>query len=252
MYFEREELHRLLVIIMVISMGASALPAQFNPEGDVERSDGSDLDPTSSGSTGDHASSPGRSADGALVPGSRGPAKDDWPQFKRDSTGSGNSDALVPNYGGVLWETGLDEPVLGSPVISDGTIYIVDEGGTLYAISTDDGGIQWQKTLGFQAASTPAVYGDDIFVTVEAAPNSTLFCLDKSDGTENWRFLADHDVHIVVAIPVDGDRHDHAEVGMQDIILFLLLQKTALGVARFCSCTNVLKVSKLVDKFTTQ
>lgn len=90
------------------------------------------------------------------------------------STGSQNWQDLQP-----------DGPVVASPLISGGQIFIATESGSFFALDPD-GKIVWEKTLGGKIYTTPVLAGDLILVAPYQA-DSTLVAFD-AEGKQAWAF----------------------------------------------------------------
>ncbi|MEO5710749.1 MAG: PQQ-binding-like beta-propeller repeat protein [Nocardioidaceae bacterium] len=73
-----------------------------------------------------------------------------WPQALHDARHSGSSTVTGPRRGVVAWHRHLsDGAVPGGPVLGrDGTIYVVDSGGTLHAVRPEDGKDRWSVDTG--------------------------------------------------------------------------------------------------------
>jgi outer membrane protein assembly factor BamB len=69
-----------------------------------------------------------------------------WEKFRHDTSNSGGGNGLVADNNGIIkWQTQIDQtPISSSPAIDiNGTIYIATEGGTLAALNSTNGSINW-------------------------------------------------------------------------------------------------------------
>ncbi len=114
----------------------------------------------------------------AVYSSSPGPAKSAWPMYQRDARHTGNT-----AYKWVVITGFTGSWVRSSPALRpDGTIYVGDMNGRLYAISPE-GTIKWSYNT-LSAYTSPAVSaGAGYFVYVGSGDK--LFCLD-SGGNPTW------------------------------------------------------------------
>jgi len=77
-------------------------------------------------------------------------------------------------------------PFESTPVVSDGTLYIAGRDRNLYAISTDDGKVQFTVRLGIfgDSSSTVAVVGDRVIV---ATARGEILGVSRGRGRVVWR-----------------------------------------------------------------
>jgi outer membrane protein assembly factor BamB len=76
------------------------------------------------------------------------------------------------------------------PVLSENRIFQLTDDGVLSAIDKYDGKLLWSRSLGALSASSPAVGGDTVYVTVLARTPSSeegrVVALDVTDGAIRW------------------------------------------------------------------
>ncbi|MEQ8187300.1 MAG: PQQ-binding-like beta-propeller repeat protein [Candidatus Eremiobacterota bacterium] len=90
------------------------------------------------------------------------------------------------------WTLNLKNRITSSPVVSDGSVYIVDEGGTLYAVSQKKGKPVWKFNSGSENRATPFAGGRMIYV---ASGNGFIYGVDISKGTKVWDFKAESKIN---------------------------------------------------------
>jgi outer membrane protein assembly factor BamB len=71
-----------------------------------------------------------------------------------------------------------------SPAYASGRIFGVVENGFIYALQASDLSTAWSKNIGYSRYSSPAVADGRVYVASET--NKTLYCLNQSDGSQNW------------------------------------------------------------------
>jgi outer membrane protein assembly factor BamB len=72
-------------------------------------------------------------------------------------------------------------PIVASPAVSGGHVYVVTETGKLYGLRTDDLDLKWEATLGFSGPflSSPAVARGHVYV---GSQQDGLLCIGKPGG----------------------------------------------------------------------
>ncbi|GAA0282011.1 outer membrane protein assembly factor BamB family protein [Halobacterium noricense] len=98
------------------------------------------------------------------------------------------------------WHLSLGK-IVGSASVQDGTVWVADNRGTVYAIDAHSGETVWSRSLdGVEKIhSGLAVDGDD--VVVPAGMGSTSFVLDAATGVTRWK----KNTGIVTGRPLIGD-----------------------------------------------
>jgi eukaryotic-like serine/threonine-protein kinase len=86
---------------------------------------------------------------------------------------------------GVKWAFKTGGPVISSPVLADGTLYIGSDDQNLYAIDLVSGAEKWKFATGGPIRSTPAVVDGLVFF---ASYDGTFYALEAVDGKVAWKF----------------------------------------------------------------
>lgn len=105
---------------------------------------------------------------------------------------SGELSALRYENGRVVWQDQLSRTSIstsvasisdidGSPVIENGRVYAIGQGGRMVAMDLVSGQRIWELTIG--GIETPALGGDWLFVVTDEAK---LFCINKNTGKVRW------------------------------------------------------------------
>jgi outer membrane protein assembly factor BamB/predicted phosphodiesterase len=94
--------------------------------------------------------------------------------------------ALDANTGSLKWNIATSGPVLGAAAIDNGTAYIGASDSTMRAIDVKSGQIKWTyRGVRGYIETKPLVTSDSI---IFGAWDNTLYCLNKNDGKEMWRW----------------------------------------------------------------
>ncbi len=105
----------------------------------------------------------------------------------RSGVYQGNGPARL---GGVKWAFNTGGPIVGSPAIADGVIYIASFSGYLFAIDQETGTEKWKFKSQMPIASSPAIADGTLYFTSSAG---SLAALDIATGQPKWVFAADHE-----------------------------------------------------------
>jgi len=111
----------------------------------------------------------------------------EWPQFLHDPTHSGYSgqgSAALVLRGRRAWVRPVVGPVIASPVVAGGVVYIGGTDGYLHALDARDGRELWRFGVGAELVNTtPAVHGDLVYT---GASGGAFFALDRRTGRPRW------------------------------------------------------------------
>ena len=110
----------------------------------------------------------------------------DWPTYRGNLRRSGHNKQAVPANLASKWETKLGGK-LTSPVIANGTVYVVkiDE-HTVYAIDEETGKQKWTFTAGGRVDSPPTI---NLGMVVFGSADGWIYNV-RDDGKLIWRFRA--------------------------------------------------------------
>src|SRR5262245_51796868 len=86
-------------------------------------------------------------------------------------------------FGGVKWTFKSSGPIVASPVVADGVVYIASLGGHLHAIDEETGVEKWNFKSRMPIASTPAIANGTVYFVSSAG---SLAALDASNGQPKW------------------------------------------------------------------
>jgi len=108
-------------------------------------------------------------------------------------------------------EDQYDGGVSGAATIApDGTIYLADGGGYLYAISPE-GGMRWKYTTERSTASSPALTVEGTIITIDY--DNIVYAINPN-GTLKWQRQIDTDISYDMALDIDGTVYVGSENGI--------------------------------------
>ena len=144
-----------------------------------------------------------------------------WPMFHRSPTHIGATELdMVPPLKQV-WSFSTKGPIMGSPVVAEGTVYAGSRDGNLYALEAKRGTEQWHLRTGDRIESTPAVEGHRVFI---GSHDGKVYCADTDNGRRVWQrdlrspirssvtlaegrlFVGDRAGHVTVLSPETGEQ----------------------------------------------
>lgn len=89
---------------------------------------------------------------------------------------------------GIKWTFKTGGPIVSSPVIADGVVYITSFDHQLYAIDQETGKEKWKFGSRMPIASTPAVSGGTVYFV---SSSGALAALDAATGKPKWVFATE-------------------------------------------------------------
>jgi len=90
--------------------------------------------------------------------------------------------------GGVKWAFKTGGPIVGSPAIAGGVVYIGSLDGFLYAVDQETGKEKWKFGTHRQVVSTPAVADGVVYLR---GFDAVLYALDAATGAVKWSFTTE-------------------------------------------------------------
>jgi outer membrane protein assembly factor BamB len=91
---------------------------------------------------------------------------------------------------GVKWSFKAAGPIVTSPAIADGVVYIGSMSGHLYAIDPQTGKEKWNFKSRMPIASSPAVADGTVYFVSSAG---SLAAIDAADGQPRWVFAIEYE-----------------------------------------------------------
>ena len=90
--------------------------------------------------------------------------------------------------GGVKWSFATGGPIVTSPAVVDGVVYIASLDGHMYALDQETGKEKWKFKSRLPIASSPAIAGDTLYFVSSAG---SLAALDIATGKPKWVFAVE-------------------------------------------------------------
>ena len=111
--------------------------------------------------------------------------------FHGDVTRSGHFAGTGPDkFNGIQWTFKGAGPIVASPAIADGVIYIGDYGGQFHAIDQASGVEKWSFKSRMPIASTAAVAAGAVYFV---SSGGALVALDTATGKTKWVFPTEYE-----------------------------------------------------------
>ncbi|GAB3314019.1 PQQ-binding-like beta-propeller repeat protein [Haloplanus salinarum] len=145
-----------------------------------------------------------------------GQSAEAWPRFGYENANTRHAPANTAPMRSVgeRWRFATGAPVVSSPAVVDGTVYVGRGNSNLYALDADSGEERWRFETGDAVNSPPAVVDGTVYV---GSDDANLYALDADSGEERWRFETGDGVFSSPAV-VDGTVY----VGSDDANLYAL------------------------------
>src|SRR6185369_8246111 len=93
-------------------------------------------------------------------------------------------------FTGVKWTFKAAGPIVTSPAIADGVVYIASLSGHMYAIDQETGKEKWNFKSRMPIASSPAIAGDTLYFVSSAG---SLAALDLKTGQPKWVYATEYE-----------------------------------------------------------
>ncbi len=84
----------------------------------------------------------------------------------------------------VLWSFQTQGAIWGTPFISEDTVYIGSDDGSLYAVHASSGNLKWKFTTQGLVRSRPAIAGGLLYFTSD---DGYLYALETGNGRQAWQ-----------------------------------------------------------------
>src|SRR2546428_8207903 len=109
-----------------------------------------------------------------------------WPMFRGNEQGTGTlATRGVPVFHRIKWQFKAGKKITGSAAVGPDAVYFGDWGGTVYALSREDGKLLWTAELGRLLTSTPALVDGILYV---GGADAKIYTFESQTGKRLWEF----------------------------------------------------------------
>jgi outer membrane protein assembly factor BamB len=107
-----------------------------------------------------------------------------WPMFHHDQNHSGYTTSNGPVTNSTLWTFTADDPLLSSPIVANGKVFIGSNSGRMYCLNAITGEKIWDYKTGSSTGSAAISNGNIYFGSYD----DYVHCLNADLGTKIWEF----------------------------------------------------------------
>jgi outer membrane protein assembly factor BamB len=125
---------------------------------------------------------------GALAAAPAAAADGEWPIFRGDPGLTGIARCELPASAGdlgVLWSYDTKKPVVSSPVVADGRVFIGSDDHCVHAIDLESGEGLWRFATEDMVEAPPLVREGRVIC---GSSDTRVYAIDAESGAELWRF----------------------------------------------------------------
>lgn len=107
-----------------------------------------------------------------------------WPMFHRSPSHIGSTEVDLPPPLKAVWSYTTKGPIMGSPVVGNGSVFVGSRDGHLYALDAKRGVEQWRLRTGDRIESTPALHQNSVFV---GSHDGRVYAAAADSGRRLWQ-----------------------------------------------------------------
>lgn len=126
-------------------------------------------------------------------------APGDWGQAGRTAESSRFTPDAAPKPSQIKWTFPTFSPLVASPSVVDGRVYLTTDDGRLVVLDAESGNPVWEFVSGARSSSSPAIVGD---LVIFAVRTGLVIALDRVTGEQVWEVDL---MSPIYASPVVGD-----------------------------------------------
>lgn len=120
-------------------------------------------------------------------------APDQWVLPRYDWRNSGHTPINSSHIQGALaWKLETKEPLLSSPTVADGVVYLTTGDKRVMALDAATGAVRWQISVTGPVDAAPVVAGDLLYVGLR---DTRVLALDKQTGQQRWEFSTKNPIY---------------------------------------------------------
>lgn len=105
--------------------------------------------------------------------------------FRGGPAHSGYYASTVPQNLKVKWTFQTGEPIVASPAVAGGVVFVGSSDNFLYALEADTGKLRWKFDAHGNVSSSPAVSQGIVYVV---SLDGNLYAFDAASGAQKWSF----------------------------------------------------------------
>jgi outer membrane protein assembly factor BamB len=106
----------------------------------------------------------------------------EWSTLQYDEERTGYTESPVPDSNQTYWKFQTGGPIMSSPVVAAGMVFVSSTDGYLYAVNVTTGAKMWEFWIGTDVNS-PTVAHDKVFIT---SASGTAYAINMYTGLEVW------------------------------------------------------------------
>jgi parallel beta-helix repeat protein len=106
-----------------------------------------------------------------------------WTTFKSDVQRSSYTDSPAPESNQIFWKFQTGGPIVSSPAVADGIVYVGSADGYMYAVNATTGKKLWNVWIG-SGISSPTITFGKVFITCKPGE---VIALDMYSGLQVWK-----------------------------------------------------------------
>jgi outer membrane protein assembly factor BamB len=106
----------------------------------------------------------------------------DWVTLQGDEGRTGYTESPAPSSNQTYWTFHTGGPILSSPVVSAGMVFVASTDGYLYAVNVTSGEKIWDFLIGADGNSPTVAHGK-VFIT---SASGTVYAINMYTGVEEW------------------------------------------------------------------
>lgn len=114
------------------------------------------------------------------------PGELEYPFYRQSPDRKGFSPTAGPETADLLWTSNLSDPVVTSPTVADGKVFVGTLGGRFYALDLTTGKVVWTFSAGGPISSSAAFHSQVVFFGT--GEPGKVYALDARTGFVKWLY----------------------------------------------------------------